>query len=163
VLSKFYEETESKSQYKKHKIEQFEPGTYSIYELSTKVSARWYIENENIKYHTTGFHTNFRNNPNIYDLDVVINDVQHYLVTAIEKRCCTTERPIACLLSGGLDSSLITALVNEYHKKHNLPQIETYSIGLEGSVDLKYAKIVADHLGTKHTEIILSEQDFGSQ
>jgi len=63
-------------------------------------------------------------------------------------------------LSGGLDSSLITALVNDYHKKHNLPQIETYSIGLEGSVDLQYAKIVADHLGTKHTEILLTEQDF---
>jgi asparagine synthase (glutamine-hydrolysing) len=37
---------------------------------------------------------------------------------------------------------------------------ETYSIGLEGSVDLKYAKIVAEYLGTKHTEIILTENDF---
>jgi len=160
VLSKFYEETETKSQYKKHKIQQFEPGTYSVYELTTKVSARWYIEKENVKYHSTGFHTNINNNAEIYELDNIISNIQHYLVTSVEKRCCTTERPIACLLSGGLDSSLITALVNDYHKKHNLPQIETYSIGLEGSVDLQYAKIVADHLGTKHTEILLTEQDF---
>ena len=43
-------------------------------------------------------------------------------------------RPIACLLSGGLDSSLITALVNRYYKSEN--KLETYSIGLKGSEDL---------------------------
>jgi asparagine synthase (glutamine-hydrolysing) len=41
-----------------------------------------------------------------------------------------------------------------------LPQIETYSIGLENSVDLKNARIVADYLGTKHNEIILTEDEF---
>jgi asparagine synthase (glutamine-hydrolysing) len=158
ILNQFYQETEIRSDFKKYKIEQFEPGTYSIYDLTTKVSASWYIEKENIRYHTTGFHTNYNNNSNIYDS--FINDIQYYLVNAVEKRCCTTERPIACLLSGGLDSSLITALVNDYHKRHNLPQIETYSIGMAGSVDLEYAKIVAEHLGTKHTEIILTEQEF---
>jgi asparagine synthase (glutamine-hydrolysing) len=78
----------------------------------------------------------------------------------VEKRCVTTERPIACLLSGGLDSSLIAALVVEYHKLHNLPVVETYSIGLEGSVDLEYARTMANYLGTKHTEIVLTEEDF---
>jgi len=160
VLNEFYQETETNESFKKYNIEQFEPGTYSVYELTTKVSASWYLEKENVRYHTTGFHTNYNNNSQIYDIDCVVNDIQHYLVTAVEKRCCTTERPIACLLSGGLDSSLITALVNDYHKKNNLPQIETYSIGLAGSVDLQYAKIVAEHLGTKHTEIVLSEMDF---
>ena len=37
--------------------------------------------------------------------------------------------------------------------------METYSIGLQGSEDLKYARIVADYIGSKHTEIIVSEQD----
>jgi asparagine synthase (glutamine-hydrolysing) len=41
-----------------------------------------------------------------------------------------------------------------------LPPVETYSIGLEGSEDLRYAKIVANHLGTNHTEIVLSEKEF---
>jgi asparagine synthase (glutamine-hydrolysing) len=90
----------------------------------------------------------------------MIKNIQNYLVAAVEKRCCTTERPIACLLSGGLDSSLITALVCDFHKKNGLPPIETYSIGLAGSVDLKHARIVADYLGTIHTEIVLSEKDF---
>jgi len=76
------------------------------------------------------------------------------------KRCCATEKPIACLLSGGLDSSLVTAIVAEFHKLNGMPPVETYSIGIEGSEDLKYAKIVADYLGTKHTEIIVEEKDF---
>jgi asparagine synthase (glutamine-hydrolysing) len=50
--------------------------------------------------------------------------------------------------------------VNDFHKKNRLPQLETYSIGMPGSVDLHYARIVADYLGTKHTEILLEESDF---
>ena len=41
-----------------------------------------------------------------------------------------------------------------------MTQLETYSIGLEGSDDLMYAKKVADYLGTKHTEVVLQESDF---
>ena len=65
----------------------------------------------------------------------------------------TTERPIGCLLSGGLDSSLITALVN----KHYQGTLNTFCIGMEGSEDLKYARDVSHHLHTNHTEIILMQ------
>jgi asparagine synthase (glutamine-hydrolysing) len=88
------------------------------------------------------------------------------LINAVYKRCLTTERPVACLLSGGLDSSLITALVNEFQKRHSLisgleseKPLETYSIGLEGSTDLLYARKVADYLQTNHTEILVTEQE----
>ena len=74
------------------------------------------------------------------------------------KRCNTTERPVACLLSGGLDSSLIAALVADYFRKEN-KIIETYSIGLKNSEDIKYARIVADYIGSKHTEIIVTENE----
>jgi asparagine synthase (glutamine-hydrolysing) len=94
------------------------------------------------------------------DLEVIVQNIQYYLINAVHKRCENTERPIACLLSGGLDSSLITALVQEFHNDNGMPPVETYSIGLAGSEDLRYAKIVADHLGTKHTEIVLTEKDF---
>jgi asparagine synthase (glutamine-hydrolysing) len=68
----------------------------------------------------------------------------------------TSERKIACLLSGGLDSSLIAALVNKYYGAG----LETYSIGMPGSEDVKYAELVASYLGTVHTSVIVSEQDF---
>jgi asparagine synthase (glutamine-hydrolysing) len=68
-----------------------------------------------------------------------------------------TEREIGCLLSGGLDSSLICALVNKYYEG---PKLNTFSIGLPGSIDLEYAQTVADHLDTKHHQIEVSEDEF---
>ena len=83
----------------------------------------------------------------------IVKTIGESLKTAVSKRVTTTERPIACLLSGGLDSSIIASLVTKCYDK----QLETYSIGLEGSEDLKYARCVADFLNTKHTEIIVTE------
>lgn len=78
------------------------------------------------------------------------------LNAAVKKRVVdTSDRPIACLLSGGLDSSLITALVQKYYTD----VLETYSIGMAGSEDLIRAKQVANYLGTKHTEVILTKDE----
>jgi asparagine synthase (glutamine-hydrolysing) len=141
---------------KKYAIKQFLPGTYSMFELEFKAQAIWRLVIDQTSYHKMPFMCSIET----FDIENMHANIQKTLVNAVEKRCCTTERPIACLLSGGLDSSLIAALVNEYHKKHTLPTIETYSIGLAGSDDLKYAKIVADYLGTNHTEIVVTEADF---
>ena len=70
-----------------------------------------------------------------------IGQISARLQEAVKKRVTTSDRPIACLLSGGLDSSLITALVAQHYPDRS--KLETYSIGLEGSEDLKYAEIVA--------------------
>lgn len=141
-------------------IEQFKPGTYTKLEQVQKgLHFYWKIVNNYVSYHTTGFNSCTRLKDSI-TIDSIYKNIHFYLTNAVEKRCCTTDRPIACLLSGGLDSSLITALVNDYFQKNNLGVLETYSIGVEGSEDLKFAKLVADHLGTKHTEIVLQEKDF---
>ena len=81
------------------------------------------------------------------------------LINAVKKRLLS-DRPIACLLSGGLDSSLITSIVVQLTKEKNNKQIETFSIGLHGSTDLKYAKVVANYLGTNHHEILVTEDKF---
>ena len=142
-----------------YSVQQFTPGTYSKYVLSSQKCSEWIPFQKNIVYHRTAF-PNMLYEVEKYDVKKVIKGVRKHLVRAVEKRCSTTERPIACLLSGGLDSSLIASIVNDYHRQNGLPQLETYSIGLAESTDLKYARIVADYLGTKHTEIILTEQDF---
>jgi asparagine synthase (glutamine-hydrolysing) len=139
-----------------HNIKPFTPGTWSSYILKPMVNAKWEPFQIEMVYHKTSFFENFTEANHLK----TIQGIREKLYAAVEKRCCTTERPIACLLSGGLDSSLVAALVSQYHKENGLPSLETYSIGLEGSVDLKYAKKVAEHLGTKHTEIILTEDDF---
>jgi asparagine synthase (glutamine-hydrolysing) len=115
----------------------------------------WKPIHENVKYFIPSFSHNIYFKESIY-----YKNISKYLTNAVYKRCLATERPIACLLSGGLDSSLITALVDNFYKVNYSPNpLETFSIGLEGSEDLKNAKIVAEYLKTKHTEIIVSEDD----
>jgi asparagine synthase (glutamine-hydrolysing) len=133
-------------------ISQFKPGTYSSFNLNSSALAYWTnIDNES--YHEPGFSLNSM------DMSWINHGIQTYLIQSVEKRYLTTERPIACLLSGGLDSSLITALINEIHKKNTNEPLETFSIGLYGSEDLRNAKIVSKYIGTKHTEIIVTEQE----
>ena len=143
-------------------INQFKPGTYSAFNLSSKACSNWELVEENKPYFIPSFSYNWFINNSLSEgfTNEMYLKVATYLNAAVEKRCLTTERPIACLLSGGLDSSLITALVNNYYKSHNIDHaLETYSIGLAGSEDLKCAKIVADYLGTNHTEIIVTEKE----
>tara|TARA_B100001027_G_C16267379_1_gene332928 strand:- start:2386 stop:4035 length:1650 start_codon:yes stop_codon:yes gene_type:complete len=83
-----------------------------------------------------------------------------YLNKAVEKRVDNCEREIACLLSGGLDSSIIAALVSKYYFKKTGSNIETYSIGLNGAEDLKYSSLMADHIKSIHKTVICKENDF---
>ncbi|XP_069110761.1 asparagine synthetase [glutamine-hydrolyzing]-like [Argopecten irradians] len=85
--------------------------------------------------------------------------IKTYLTSAVDKRMMA-DRRIGCLLSGGLDSSLVTALLVKFAKERNLPYpIQTFSIGLKGSPDLVAAKKVADYLGTEHHEIIFTPEE----
>jgi len=87
--------------------------------------------------------------------------IRETLYECVKRRVAQTERQMAALLSGGLDSSLITMLVCRARKELGIKEpLETYSIGLDGAEDLKYASIVAAYLGTKHTTIIMPEEDF---
>jgi len=143
-------------------INHVNPGSYSklIMNSSIKVT-KWNLVVENKKYFSHGFNRILDETILSFDYKLsVYKNIQSYLYSAVKKRTIVTERPVACLLSGGLDSSLITALVNEINKDLGLGPIETYSIGLAGSEDLKYARIVADYLGTNHNEIVVSESDF---
>ena len=78
---------------------------------------------------------------------------------AVKKRLMS-DRPIGCLLSGGLDSSLVSSIVAREFKKINKGQLNTFSIGFKGSTDLENARVVAEHIGSVHHEILLTEQDF---
>ena len=90
------------------------------------------------------------------DINYVYKIVYDSLFESVRKRVDNTERPYTCLLSGGLDSSIIAALVS---KCSNTP-LHTWSIGLKGSEDLKYAKIVSKHIGSIHHSIELEELEF---
>ena len=138
------------------KVCQFTPGTFlTIDKINDTEHVVWSITKQ-ITYHIPSFSSTLIKNR----YQTYLDDINYHLRAAVIKRYTTTERPIACLLSGGLDSSLIAALVCDIHKKTgSKTKIETYSIGLPDSEDIKYAKKVANHIGSKHTEILVTEQE----
>lgn len=138
-------------------IHQFPPGSYMCLSCSFKTHSSWKPRLLPTKYHITLQSPRILSPYTEESSKQAQSMVCKILNEAVKKRVVgTSDRPIACLLSGGLDSSLITALVKKYYK-HDL---ETYSIGMPGSVDLIRAKQVADYLGTKHTEIRLTKEQF---
>lgn len=89
------------------------------------------------------------------DLETIAGKLKTKLEKAIEKRFMS-DVPIGYLLSGGLDSSLVCAIGQKLSDK----PIRTFAIGMESDpIDLKYAKQVADYLGTEHTEVIMNKED----
>lgn len=87
------------------------------------------------------------------DLDTVCAEIHDKLVAGIEKRL-VADAKVGFLLSGGLDSSLVCAVAQ---KKSDKP-IRTFAIGMSGdAIDLKYAKQVADYIGSDHTEVIIDK------
>lgn len=125
----------------------FPPGHYAAYDLRTlqQVGGGPYHQIPWMTLHTE---------PNIH-LDIL----RRSLRDAVQKRMLT-ERPVAALLSGGLDSSLIAALVQIQLNIAGAPPLKTFSIGFEGSQDLKYARLVAEHIGSEHHEIVSTPEEF---
>jgi asparagine synthase (glutamine-hydrolysing) len=130
-------------------VEAFPPGHYACYDL--KSLNRIGFE----AYHTVPW----LKDPILENIEEATAALRYALEQAVEKRMMT-ERPVAALLSGGLDSSLIAALVQRNLLRAGSPPLQTFSIGFEGSEDLRYARMVAEHIRSKHTEIVMTPEDF---
>ena len=125
------------------KVQFYPPGSYSV------------ISMDDYSMDTHSFYDFMY--PTIQDIneEQIICNIKNKLTKAVNKRLLS-DRPIGCLLSGGLDSSIITTLVC---RKLGATNVRTFAIGLEGSPDLKSAQKVADYLGTNHTNIIVTEKE----
>ena len=89
------------------------------------------------------------------DLETACGHIHDKLVAGIEKRL-DADAPVGFLLSGGLDSSLVCAVAARLSQK----PIKTFSIGMDlDAIDLKYARQVADYIGSDHTEVIITKDD----
>ncbi|MCO6162892.1 asparagine synthase B [Flavobacterium sp. NRK F7] len=134
------------------KIELFPPGHY----MSSKDGefVKWYhrewTEYEAVKENATS-----------------IEAIKTALEAAV-KRQLMSDVPYGVLLSGGLDSSITSAIAKKYAQKRIesedkadawYPQLHSFAVGLDGSPDLKAAQKVADHLGTIHHEIKFTIQE----
>ena len=133
-----------------NEIEQFEPGTYNLYKKHN-ISSNYSF----YKSRTFSMPNSFTDYSIETETDA-LTKIRLSLIKSVEKRVNNTDRPICCLLSGGLDSSLIAALVKRCCKG----ELHTWSIGLKGSEDLKYAQIVSDYIGSIHHSYELEESEF---
>ena len=89
------------------------------------------------------------------DIETVCANIHDKLVTGIKKRL-DADAKVGFLLSGGLDSSLVCAIAQRVSDK----PVSTFAIGMDtDAIDLKYAKQVADYIGSVHTEVIITRDD----
>ena len=87
------------------------------------------------------------------DVEAICKNIHDKLVKGIEKRL-DSDAPLGFLLSGGLDSSLVCSVAAKILQN----PIKTFAIGMsEDAIDLKYAKQVADYIGSDHREIIIDK------
>ena len=88
-------------------------------------------------------------------METVCRKIREKLVAGIEKRL-DSDVPLGFLLSGGLDSSLVCSVAAKLLKK----PIETFAIGMDtDAIDLKYAREVAEYIGSHHHEVIITKED----
>ena len=89
------------------------------------------------------------------DLETVCGQIREKLIAGIEKRL-VADAKVGFLLSGGLDSSLVCAVAQRCSDR----PIRTFAIGMsEDAIDLKYAKEVADYIGSEHTEVYMTPEE----
>ena len=89
------------------------------------------------------------------DEETVCARLHNLLIEGVKKRL-DADAPLGFLLSGGLDSSLVCAIAQRELKK----PIRTFAVGMDvDAIDLKYARMAADYIGSDHTEVIITRED----
>ena len=86
--------------------------------------------------------------------DNILKSVRQSVINSVKRRL-TADKPIAFLLSGGVDSSLVASISSKLLGT----QIRTYCCGMNGGTDLLYAKKVAEHIGSNHTEVFFTPEE----
>jgi len=132
----------------KAQVQRFKPRNYMIIEKKEgKLSEPKYTE----YYSLRNFEVKYT------DLEEAKTKIRETLTQAVIDRL-SSDRPFGALLSGGLDSSTLSAISQQYLKKSG-KKLRTFCGGMAGSTDLHYAKIVADHIGSDHTSVEFTEEE----
>ncbi len=135
-----------------NKIEEFLPGRY--YSSESKEMVHYY-KRDWMEYNAV--------EENVSDS----NKLRKGLEDAVHRQLMS-DVPYGVLLSGGLDSSIVSAIAKKYasmrvesndQKEAWYPQLHSFAIGLEGSPDLQAAQVVADHIGTIHHSVHYTVQE----
>ncbi len=123
-------------------LNKLEAGTFLIFSRELKFKKYRYWEPKNFLYSSTDLVTSE---------STIVEELHEILNTSVSERL-TADVPVGVLLSGGIDSSLITCLA-----KNNKDDIKTYSVGFKNKLfdESIYAKKISNHLKTNHTNFLL--------
>lgn len=123
-------------------IIEFEPGTIINININDKIL------------NTIDFKHNYITDTVSFDEDYYLNNVRNSVINSVKRRLIS-ERPIACLLSGGVDSSLVAAITAKYLGT----KINTFCCGMNEGTDLFYARKVAEHINSNHTQVFFTPEE----
>lgn len=133
-------------------FEEFPPGHY-LYSKDGELK-KWYRRD-------------WEDYENVKDNKISVDELREALEASVHRQLMS-DVPYGVLLSGGLDSSVVSAVAKKYAGKRVesddadeawWPTLHSFAVGLEGSPDLAAAQKVADHIGTVHHEILFSIQE----
>lgn len=111
----------------------------------------YYYDGEILSYKDLSYVSEYVND----SVEDIGKNIKNLLCEAVKKRL-NSDAPVGFLLSGGIDSSLVCAIAQKYSSK----PIKTFAVGMsEDAIDLKYAKEVADFIGSDHTEILINKKE----
>lgn len=145
----FCSEIKGMTSYNKH-VSEFPPGTllnihlddFGKFKNSVKTSFNYKLYQYDCHY-----------NDNISE-EYILKTVRESVINSVKRRL-TADKPIAFLLSGGVDSSLVAAISSKLLGT----QIRTYCCGMNEGTDLLYARRVAEHIGSNHTEVFFTPEE----
>ncbi|KAJ1101227.1 hypothetical protein NDU88_006299 [Pleurodeles waltl] len=144
------------------KVEPFPPGHYQVFDLKQNGKV---VSTELVKFHTCkdeplhAAYDTVKNLQSGYDRDTVKSNIRLLFENAVRKRLMAHRR-IGCLLSGGLDSSLVSALLMKLSKESGIKYpLQTFSVGMEDSPDILAARKVASHIGSEHHEVVFDFEE----
>ena len=127
------------------RIEPFTPGHYLTFNNHDKEEFKYN------QYHSYDYKYQLE-----FNRKEVCKLIRAKLEDAVRKRLIS-DRPVCALLSGGLDSSSVCAIASKMLKEQG-KKLYTFSIGMKGSPDLKFAQEVADFIGSEHTNVIVTNE-----
>ena len=143
-------------------VAQIDEKPVSLYSNITQFPSGHYMEvitgSDGIRSMTTVQYFSLDVPVTVFDLDEAKALIRRELTRAVVCRL-DADRPIGFLLSGGLDSSLVSAISARYMDQFG-KKIRTFCVGMEGGTDEEYAKMVSEFIGSEHTHTILTAEQF---